>query len=266
MARVSTSGFYKWIDRAPRSLNDIDDLIKKTFDDHKEKIGYRQVKMFMFRDHGLKINHKRIKRSMKLQKLFCKIRRKKPNYGNRYISKLERAFPNHLSQNFNIEKADNVYSGDVTEIRLRSSLKIYMYMVKGLRTKEIVSHNVSTSPDTSLVLNEFKKHLTSLPIKTLNTLIYHTDQGGVFMSDNHISLMKKFGVTQSMSRRGNCLDNSPIESFFGHMKDYVDFKSFKNLEEVIKGVNEYVDYYNYERPQWTLKKMTPVEYRSHLNF
>ena len=138
-------------------------------------------------------------------------------------------------------------------------------MVKDLGTKEIVSFNVSSRPDANLVLENFRLHLLKIPRSKLINHIYHTDQGGVFMSDPHINIMSKLKVTQSMSRRGNCLDNAPIESFFGHMKDYVDFKSFKNLEEVKVGVEKYVNYYNYDRPQWGLKKMTPAEYRSHLN-
>jgi putative transposase len=96
----------------------------------------------------------------------------------------------------------------------------------------------------------------------LEKLIYHTDQGGVFMSDNHISMCKLLGVQQSMSRRGNCLDNAPIESFFGHMKDEINFKSLKSLEDAKIMVGKYIKYYNFDRPQWGLKKMTPVEYRS----
>jgi len=201
---------------------------------------------------------------MKLQGLHCIIRRKRPNYGNQYHSSNENAFPNMINQNFSVEKPDRVYSGDVTEVRLASSQKVYMHMVKDLASREIVSCNVSTSPNTDLVLGTFKEHLKSLPSKVVQKLIYHTDQGGVFMSDPHKGLMKKLGVKQSMSRRGNCLDNAPIESFFGHMKDDVDFKSLRNLENVKESVQRYVHYYNNERPQWTLKKMTPVEFRSHI--
>ena len=201
---------------------------------------------------------------MKKQGLVCAIRRKKPNYGNQYASLTSRAFPNLLDQCFDVPLPQMVYSGDVTEVRLHSSLRVYIHMVKDLATKEIVSHNVSTSPNAELVLASFREHLKGLPKTTLEKLVYHTDQGGVFMSDPHKALMKNLGVTQSMSRRGNCLDNAPIESFFGHMKDDVDFKALSGVEEVARVVWTYVDYYNTQRPQWGLKKMTPAEYRSHL--
>ena len=239
-------------------------LIKTIFETHNGRVGYRQIIMILKREYHLVVNHKRVRRSMKIQKLYCRIRKKKPSYGNQYHSLVERAFPNRLEQNFNIEKPDMVYSGDVTEIRLKSSHRVYMHMVKDLATREIVSYNVSTSPNAELVLDNFKEHLKRLPKETAQNLIYHTDQGGVFMSDPHIGLLKKLKVKQSMSRRGNCYDNAPIESFFGHMKDYIQFKSMTTVEQVRNAVEKYINYYNFERPQWTLKKMTPIEYRSHL--
>lgn len=220
--------------------------------------------MLLERKFALVVNHKKIRRSMKLQGLFCKIRRKKPQYGKQYHSASERAFPNRLKQCFETDVPDSVYSGDVTEVRLKSSQKVYMHMVKDLATKEIISYNISTSPNASLVLDSFREHLKELQPEKLQQLIYHTDQGGVFMCDAHIATMKNIGVTQSMSRRGNCLDNAPIESFFGHMKDFVSFKELNSVSEVKTAVKEYVFYYNNERPQWGLKKMTPAEYRSHL--
>ncbi len=201
---------------------------------------------------------------MKTQGLVCLIRRKKANYGNQYSSTAERAFANLLQQDFEVSKPDTVYSADVTEIRMDTGQKAYFHMVKDLATHEIVSHNVSRSPDAALVTTNLRTHFSQLPKKIVQNLIYHTDQGGVFMSDAQIALSKHFGVQQSMSRRGNCLDNAPIESFFGHMKDEVNFKRMKNINEVDKAVQKYINYYNFDRPQWRLKKMTPAEYRSHL--
>lgn len=264
MAGASKAGYYKWLARAPRKLDSVDKLIKQIFDGKQKKVGYRQIKMILFRKHGLAVNHKRIRRSMKEQELYCSIRKKKTNYGNQYSSSNDRAFPNMLGQDFSIECPNSVYSGDITEIRLKSSQKVYMHMVKDLATREIVSYNVSTNPNTSLVLDSFKEHLKALPNHVLEKLIYHTDQGGVFMSNPHIGLMNKLKVTQSMSRRGNCLDNAPIESFFGHMKDDLDFENMDSVREVKNAVGNYIIHYNTERPQWTLKRMTPVEFRSHI--
>jgi putative transposase len=137
-------------------------LIKKIFDYKYEKVGYRYITMQLKRKHGVIANHKRVRRSMLLQGLVCKIRRKKTNHGNSYKSDESRAFPNLLHQYFKSNETNKVYSGDVTEIRISDSSKIYMHMVKDLANKEIVSHNVSRHPDSELVTKDFKLHLGKL--------------------------------------------------------------------------------------------------------
>jgi transposase InsO family protein len=92
----------------------------------------------------------------------------------------------------------------------------------------------------------------------------HSDQGVHYTNPLYIEMVKQLKMIQSMSRKGNCIDNAPIESFFGHLKDDVDYKSCKTFEELHSLTEEYVRYYNHQRKQWELKKMTPVDYRNHL--
>ncbi|RNC96164.1 IS3 family transposase, partial [Lysinibacillus halotolerans] len=92
----------------------------------------------------------------------------------------------------------------------------------------------------------------------------HSDQGFHYTHPDFQQRVKEMGLLQSMSRRGNCLDNAPMESFFGHFKDEVDYKEAESLKDLKYIVENYMDYYNTARKQWTLKKMTPVAYRSHL--
>lgn len=108
------------------------------------------------------------------------------------------------------------------------------------------------------------KKLDNLKEEKRKNLIIHSDQGFHYTSTFYANKLKKFKVTQSMSRRGNCLDNSPIESFFGHMKDEVELKTCKTFEEVKNMIEDYINYYNNERYQWGLNKMTPTQYRCHL--
>jgi putative transposase len=94
--------------------------------------------------------------------------------------------------------------------------------------------------------------------------LLHSDQGVHYTNPQYIQRVEKLGLVQSMSRKGNCIDNAPMESFFGHFKDEVDFKDCKTFDELRSKIAEYIQYYNNERQQWNLKKMTPVEYRNHL--
>ncbi len=92
----------------------------------------------------------------------------------------------------------------------------------------------------------------------------HSDQGFHFTNPEYIDKVKLINMLQSMSRKANCIDNAPIESFFGHMKDDVDYKNCKTFEELYQLIKNYIQYYNNERAQWNKNKMTPVEYRDHL--
>ena len=118
--------------------------------------------------------------------------------------------------------------------------------------------SVSGTNDLEFVINSVNE---SLEYASGNLLI-HSDQGFQYTSAAYQNFLKSNGVQQSMSRKGNCLDNAPIESFFGHMKDECDVKNWKNLGELRRKIKDYIKYYNEKRPQWGLKRKTPVEYRS----
>jgi len=235
-------------------------MIQKVFLENDKQLGYRQIKMLLTEKHGMVVNHKRIRRSMQEQGLYSTVRRRRVWRGlQSYASYRERAYPNIIKRKFSPERPQEIYSADVTEVRLPSSQRVFMHMVKDLATREIVSYNVSTKHDATLVTEKLNEHFAKLSATARQKLIYHTDQGGVFMCDAHKALTEHWGVTQSMSRRG-----APIESFFGHMKDEVPFNKMKTVEEVKRAVKKYVNYYNNERPQWSLNKMTPAKFRSHL--
>ena len=94
--------------------------------------------------------------------------------------------------------------------------------------------------------------------------IIHSDQGVHYTHPDYIRAIRELGMVQSMSRKGNCIDNAPIESFFGHLKDDMDYKDCKTFNELYSRTRQHMKYYNHKRPQWNLKKMTPVMYRNHL--
>jgi putative transposase len=101
-------------------------------------------------------------------------------------------------------------------------------------------------------------------LDSYENIMIHSDQGFHYTNPVYIEIVKELKMIQSMSRKGNCIDNSPIESFFGHMKDELNYKSCKSFDELRLEIGEYMRYYNQERKQWERKKMTPVDYRNHL--
>ncbi len=132
---------------------------------------------------------------------------------------------------------------------------------KDLATREIVDFNVSCVIGLNATYGRLEDFLLT---KDCENLIIHSDQGWHYTPPSYVNKLKELGITQSMSRKGNCLDNAPIESFFGHLKDEVDIKSCQSFEEVKTLVENYIYYYNNERYQWSLNKMTPTQRRCHL--
>lgn len=140
-----------------------------------------------------------------------------------------------------------------------------MSATKDLCTNEIVSFRLMRSPVVSHFVDEFRMLIDKIsPIERRNLMI-HSDQGFQYSHPAFSQLLREAGIKQSMSRRGNCLDNAPIESFFGHLKDELNLKECLAFEEVDKEVKRAIKYYNYERPQAALNKKPPVEYRGLLS-
>ncbi len=237
-------------------------LIKKYFDRGKSKDGIRQLSMIIRRSEGEIINHKKIARIKNKFNLITQIR-KKNKYRQFAKKKIEHeTCPNLLERNFKNLKADQVYSTDITTLKYAGK-KAYFAAVKDLETKEIVGASVSNRIDINLTNTAMKRALNKLSPSKAKNLIVHSDQGFHFTHISFRTLLASNEVTQSMSRKGNCLDNAPIESFFGLIKDHLDLNNCRTIEDVEKEVTRSIKYYNEDRPQISLKKMPPKEYRRH---
>lgn len=150
---------------------------------------------------------------------------------------------------------------DITYLYYGSGRRAYLSAIKDIATGEILAWELSMNIELEFVIK------TVIKLKQLSLLsdtLLHSDQGSHYTSPLYIQTIKKLGMIQSMSRKGNCIDNAPMESFFGHLKDELDFKSCKAFDELTVKVSEYMRYYNHNRYQWGLRKMTPAEYRDHL--
>jgi putative transposase len=259
IANVSTSGYYRWRIHSDERDKDYDDylLIKEVFDKGRGKYGWRSIQMNL----KIKMNHKKIIRIKNKYGLITKIRRINPYKMIMKKSIEDTTFQNILNRQFEQNIPNKTFCTDITYLPFNHRLA-YFSAVKDIATGEIVGWNTSQHLQMNIVLDtleSLKKNISSL-----QGVLIHSDQGVHYTNPGFQSNVKKLGMIQSMSRKGRCIDNAPMESFFGHMKDDVDYKSCKTFEELDLLVEEYVRYYNNERPQWERKKMTPVEYRNHL--
>ncbi len=266
IAHVSTSGYYKWLLSANKPENDHNDflLIAKHFNKGKGRYGIRTIKMRLLSE-GVVMNVKKIGRIKRKYGLFTRIRRKNPYKMIMKASLDHRTCENKLQRKFTQTVPFTVLSTDITYIPINHRF-VYLSAIKDIASREIVAWSLGRHLEMSLVLETLDRlhgH-PFLKTQTLQQTMIHSDQGFHYTNPYYIEKVKELHMTQSMSRKGNCIDNAPIESFFGHLKDDLDYKHCTSFEELHSRIEKYMQYYNHERRQWNLQKMTPVEYRNHL--
>jgi len=239
-------------------------LIKEHFDALKGKAGALVVKMRLERLNGVVMNHKKIRRIMRKYHLVAKIRQANPYRKMAKATQEHKTCPNLLERQFNQGEPEKVLLTDITYIRYGKGLWAYLSCVKDGATKQILAHYVSTGLQLSLVEQTIERLLERLDGNIHPDAIFHSDQGMHYTHPKIRHLVRQAGFKQSMSRKGNCWDNASMETFFGHMKDELEYRDCETFSELRERIDEYISYYNSERYQWTLKQMTPDEYRSHL--
>jgi len=215
------------------------------------------------RSEGLVFNEKKIARIKRKYQLVTQIRKKNKH---KIFSKKKHEheiFPNIVNRNFDLKKPNQVYSIDITQINF-GPRKAYLAAIKDLCTKEIVGKSLSKRIDINLTNKALELALSKLKTIEKKSLTIHSDQGFHFTHFSYRKKLRDNGITQSMSRKGNCLDNAPIESFFGHIKDLIEVTDKMSYRELEKEVTQKINYYNNRRPQLGLNKMSPAEYRRHL--
>ncbi|WP_246494280.1 IS3 family transposase [Lysinibacillus agricola] len=177
--------------------------------------------------------------------------------------KEHRTCPNELQRNFKQGVAGKVLLTDITYLTYGNGKRAYLSTIKDAETNEILAYEVSASLSMDIALNTLRKLKRNHHHLTKDAFI-HSDQGFHYTNPKFQKLVKEMGLGQSMSRRGNCWDNAPQESFFGHFKDETNLKACETLEEVKREVKSYMMYYNHYRGQWNLKKLPPAKYRQQL--
>ena len=267
---MSRSGYYKWLINSDKPDKDAKDyeLIYEIFDKGKKKLGWRSIYMDLVDEKRIVkivMNHKKIIRLMKKYHLFVKIRTRNPYKDIAKKTKEHQTCENKLKREFTQTIPFKVFCTDITYLFFSRHLA-YLSAIKDICSGEIVAWKLSNNLSMDIVMSTIEnlKNNSSLPLQSLQDILIHSDQGVHYTNPQYIKVIKDLGMIQSMSRKGNCIDNAPMESFFGHFKDDADYKNCKTFEALSLLVEEYIEYYNNERYQWDLKKMTPVQYRNHL--
>lgn len=269
---VSRSGYYNYLSlksqTARRERDSKDklsrDIILKAYNFKNRKKGARQIKMTLENSFKITYNLKRIRRIMRKYNIICPIRKANPYRRMAKATRGHRSVPNKLNREFKQDIPGKVLLTDITYMPYGNNKMAYLSTIKDSSTNEILAYNISDSLAIGIVTETINILVKLKSIKLHKDAFIHSDQGSHYTSPIFQKLLKKNNLGQSMSRKGNCWDNAPQESFFGHFKDEAYIKSCSSFEELYKEVNEYMDYYNNYRCQWGLKKMTPVQYRNHL--
>lgn len=272
VAGVSRSGYYKYFsseNQELRKFKEEEDIlakqnILKAFNYKGRKKGARQIKMVLNDKFNIVYNLKRIRRIMKKYEIVCPFRKANPYRRMMKATKEHTIVPNLVNREFKQGAPGKILLTDITYLNYNNGKRAYLSTIKDSSTNEILAHYVSDNLRLEIVLNTLEKLKLNSSSKLHSKAILHSDQGVHYTSPKFQKKVKKLGLKQSMSRRGNCWDNAPQESFFGHFKDEVILTKCSTLEEVINEVDDYMDYYNNDRYQWNLNKMTPVQYRNHL--
>ncbi len=209
------------------------------------------------RKKGWNVNHKRVYRLMKELNLRSIIRKKRRYFG-KTVSVIN---PNLLNRKFNTDKPNHLYVTDITFVSFQSRF-YYLSVIQDLYNNEVVSWKVSHRNDLQLVLDTVEQLSKK---RDVQEAILHSDQGFQYTSKQYNKLIKELGIKGSHSRKGNCLDNACIESFFSHLKtETLYFSECKTEEELFQAIKKYIWFYNHERFQKKLNQCAPVEYRNTL--
>ncbi|WP_080276321.1 IS3 family transposase [Clostridium botulinum] len=262
-ASIARSAYYKWLNRNESSNEQFNQellpLIKNAYEEKQGILGYRQMTIKLNREHEFHVNSKRIYRLMSVLNLKSVCRKKKKNYKK---TTPQVTAENTLNRNFNSDKFGEKWFTDVTEMKYGIGGKAYLSAILDLADKSIVSFVIGHSNNNTLVFKTFdiahEQHPDAKPL-------FHSDRGFQYTSKNFKKKLDDADMTQSMSRVSRCIDNGPMEAFWGMLKSEMyylrKFNSYSELESVI---TDYINYYNNQRYQKRLKCMTPLEYREYL--
>ena len=229
--------------------------ITAIFHENKGRYGYRRVTDEL-RNRGFSLNHKTVQRLMKELGIICRVRMKK--YRS-YKGEQGKIANNELNREFRAEKPNQKWVTDVTEFRLFGQ-KVYLSPILDLYSGDVVTYTITDSPNLQMVTTMLEQAFQKIPDNT--GLLMHSDQGWHYQHKQYRRMLEEKGIKQSMSRKGNCYDNSVIENFFGHLKsELLYLQEFESVEHFKAELIDYIDYYNNRRIKARLKGLPPALHR-----
>lgn len=270
LSGVSRSGYYNWLNSADKRLeretNDSEDFAKilATYQFRGYPKGARGIYMRLLHT-GIQMNLKKIRRLMKKYNLVCSIRRVSPYKAMIREMKTSHVAGNKVNREFLQHGARKILLTDITYLFYKDKC-CYLSTVLDAYTHQILAYQLSEDLRVDFVIKTVEKLVNRHGSTLDNETIVHSDQGCHYTSNAFIKKLKDEKFVQSMSRRGNCWDNAPQESFFGHMKDEILYyvEKCSTFEEVKYRVDDWMDYYNADRYQMDLLKLSPNEYYTYL--
>lgn len=269
---ISRSGYYNHFsaksiqNREKKEVQDkqLQNNILKAFKYKVRKKGAKQIKMILSSKFNTVYNLKRIRRIMKKYNIVCTIRRANPYKRMAKATKEHSTVSNLLERKFKQQIPGKVLLTDITYLTYGKGKRAYLSTIKDGSTNEILAYNVSDRITLAIAIDTIHKLKKNNRVKLTKDSFIHSDQGVHYTHPEFQKIVKKYNIGQSMSRRGSCWDNAPQESFFWHFKDEAYIKECMTLDELKKEIKRYMTYYNNDRCQSDLERMTPVQYRNHL--
>ncbi len=257
IAQLPRATFYYHLKRMNKTdkYEDTKAEITAIYHENKGRYGYRRITAEL-RNRNIPVNHKTVQRLMKELGLDCRVRMKK--YRS-YKGEVGKSAPNLLKRDFHADMPNQKWVTDVTEFSLFGQ-KVYLSPILDLCSSDLVSYTISDKPVLSMVTSMLEKAFVMIPDNT--NLILHSDQGWQYQHKRYQTMLRKKGILQSMSRKGNCLDNAVIENFFGLLKtELLYLQEFDSMEQFKSELIEYLDYYNNQRIKAKLKGLPPAIHR-----
>jgi len=268
-AGISRSGYYRWLKAADVRTAQYEqdrkdfEVILTAYQFRGYDKGVRGIYMRLLHQ-GIRMNRKKISRLMKKFGLKCTIRKANPYRRMAKALRTSNVADNLVNRQFEEHGPRAILLTDITYMFYRNSQKAYLSTILDACTKQVLAYVASNSLEVDFVLETVNQLVQEHGISLNKETIIHSDQGCHYTSISFQALLKDKELRQSMSRRGNCWDNAPQESFFGHMKDEIHLEDCNTFEELKIIIEDYMDYYNNDRYQWDLAKLSPNQYDKYL--